>query len=154
MEEGEISVDNADGDSNTSDSSETWSAHAVAQNQNKISPHQKTPKLAPIKLSIEPKPDPCISPDYPGKRKRIQHDYRRLSNSGYVEDSVTKRFSSTSDSEVSTSPTPPKMKGKGESLLNGSSGKQNNGTFTFKVKYYVKLLGFQSQEYVVILSRV
>ena len=123
MEEGEISVDNADGDSSTSDSLETWSAHAVAQNQNKNSPHQKTPKLA-IKLPIEPKADPCISPDYPGKRKRVQHDYRRLSNSGYVvEDSVTRRFSSTSDSEVSTSPTPPKMKSTGEGLLNGTSGK-------------------------------
>ena len=35
MEEGEISVDNTDGDSNNSDSLGTWAAHAVAQNQNK-----------------------------------------------------------------------------------------------------------------------
>ena len=125
MEEGEISVDNTDGDSNNSDSLGTWAAHAVAQNQNKNSSCNKNPKLTPIKIPVESKADACISPDYPSKRKRVQHDYRRLSNSGYVEDYATreKRFSSTSDSEVSTSPTPPKMKGKGEGLLNGTSGK-------------------------------
>ena len=125
MEEGEISVDNADGDSNNSDSLGTWSAHAVAQHQSKNSSSPKNPKLTPIKLPVESKADACISPDYPGKRKRVQHDYRRLSKSGYVEDYATreKRFSSTSDSEVSTSPTPPKMKSKGDGLLNGTSGK-------------------------------
>lgn len=57
-------------------------------------------------------PDPCASPES-GKRKRIQHDYRRLSSSGYMDDYVSgkeRRFSSTSDSDVSSSPASPKPK--------------------------------------------
>lgn len=56
-------------------------------------------------------PDPCVSPDAGTKRRRIQHDYRRLSNSGYLDDYVGRegRFS-TSDSDMSCSPSPPKQK--------------------------------------------
>ncbi|XP_062575093.1 uncharacterized protein LOC134237026 isoform X2 [Saccostrea cucullata] len=66
-----------------------------------------------------PIPDPCISPDT-GKRKRIQHDYRRLSNSGYLDDYVCRegRFSATSDSDVGISPSPPKVKVK--PVVNGT----------------------------------
>ncbi|XP_061178788.1 uncharacterized protein LOC133187435 isoform X2 [Saccostrea echinata] len=65
-------------------------------------------------------PDPCISPDT-GKRKRIQHDYRRLSNSGYLDDYICRegRFSSTSDSDIGISPSPPKIKVK--PVTNGTS---------------------------------
>ena len=72
-------------------------------------PRPGTPsKLPLIQMPIENKMDLCISPD-PGKRRRIQHDYRRLSSSGYVDDYTGReRFSSTSESELS--PTPPKVK--------------------------------------------
>ena len=79
-------------------------------------------------------PDPCISPDT-GKRRRIQHDYRRLSNSGYLDDYVAKerRYSST-DSEMSpsTSPVKPRLVAqptnpvKVNGTVNGSVNPQGN----------------------------
>ncbi|XP_071810046.1 lysine-specific demethylase RSBN1L-like [Asterias amurensis] len=55
--------------------------------------------------------DPTVelSPTSPeiGKRRRVQHDYRRLSSSGYLEEVYSdyrQRYSSTSESEVSTTP--------------------------------------------------
>ena len=50
-----------------------------------------------------------LSPTSPeiGKRRRVQHDYRRLSSSGYLEEVYSdyrQRYSSTSESEVSTTP--------------------------------------------------
>jgi hypothetical protein len=70
--------------------------------------------------------DPCISPDT-GKRKRIQHDYRRLSNSGYLDDYVCRegRFSATSDSDIGISPSPPKTKVK--PVVNGASNGSTKG---------------------------
>lgn len=74
-------------------------------------PDSKRPRLTGMPLSNAP--DTCSSPDT-GKRKRIQHDYRRLSNSGYLDDYSTsreRRFSSTSEnSDISMSPSPPKIK--------------------------------------------
>ncbi|XP_066995273.2 uncharacterized protein [Anabrus simplex] len=43
-----------------------------------------------------------------GKRKRIHHDYRKLSNSGYVDDAMGRRYSS-STSSASESESPPKI---------------------------------------------
>ncbi|XP_069693273.1 uncharacterized protein [Periplaneta americana] len=43
-----------------------------------------------------------------GKRKRIHHDYRKLSNSGYVDDAMGRRYSS-STSSASESDTPHKL---------------------------------------------
>ncbi|KAJ9584818.1 hypothetical protein L9F63_020839, partial [Diploptera punctata] len=48
-----------------------------------------------------------ISSDH-GKRKRVHHDYRKLSNSGYVDDAMGRRYSS-STSSASESDTPPKL---------------------------------------------
>ena len=91
-------------------------AHVVGMEDNKSITAEiqgsKTPKLSPIQVQNERKPDPCISPETGGKRRRVQHDYRRLSSSGYVDDYIgrERRFSSTSESEMSLSPTPPKVK--------------------------------------------
>lgn len=71
----------------------------------------KKTKLSPIHMPGDRKTDPCISPENGGKRKRVQHDYRRLSSSGYVDDYIGReRFSGTSESDLSLSPTPPKTK--------------------------------------------
>jgi hypothetical protein len=43
-----------------------------------------------------------------GKRKRVHHDYRKLSNSGYVDDAMGRRYSS-STSSASESDTPSKF---------------------------------------------
>ncbi len=117
MEEGEIPADNSDEES--LDSDYLASLTHGAENQNKP---QRSPKVPPIKIPADSRADPCISPDYPGKRRRIQHDYRRLSSSGYADDYVGREKRFSSDSEVSTSPTPPKVKGTNESLLNGTTG--------------------------------
>ncbi|OWF42791.1 Round spermatid basic protein 1 [Mizuhopecten yessoensis] len=96
----------------------THAAHVAKEDKNKQSDSPVTsspsdPKR--LKIATIPTthiPDPCVSPDT-GKRRRIQHDYRRLSNSGYLDDYVSseRRFSSTSDSsEISGSPSPPKQK--------------------------------------------
>ena len=74
-------------------------------------PDAKRPRLSGLPaVNVS---DACQSPET-GKRKRIQHDYRRLSNSGYLDDYVSsreRRFSSASDnSDVNMSPSPPKNK--------------------------------------------
>ena len=79
----------------------------------------KTIKLSPLCIPSERTSDSCISPDAPTKRRRIQHDYRRLSSSGYADDDYRsgkrERFSSTASatdesSEASISPPTPKVK--------------------------------------------
>ncbi|KAL3852148.1 hypothetical protein ACJMK2_015826 [Sinanodonta woodiana] len=71
------------------------------------------PEAKRLKLSVTPSPtlpDPCSSPEI-GKRRRVQHDYRRLSSSGYLDDyesSKERRFSS--ESETTNSPSPSKLK--------------------------------------------
>ncbi|XP_060084850.1 lysine-specific demethylase 9-like [Ylistrum balloti] len=96
----------------------THAAHVAKEDKNKQSdsPVASSPSDSKrLKIATIPTthiPDPCVSPDT-GKRRRIQHDYRRLSNSGYLDDYVgsERRFSSTSDSsEISGSPSPPKQK--------------------------------------------
>lgn len=91
--------------------------HVSHDDENKHSP--ETASSPPVeakrpKLTISPTSsvqDLCPSPET-GKRKRIHHDYRRLSNSGYLDDYVRteRRFSSTGESDASVSPSPPKVK--------------------------------------------
>ena len=71
-------------------------------------------------------------PTTPTKRKRINHDYRRLSSSGYVDDYETgrERFSSASDKEES-SPTAPKTE-TSPKASKGRLSKQNKPTVTHK----------------------
>lgn len=69
------------------------------------SPERKRPKLTSSPVAHSP--EPCSSPEV-GKRRRIQHDYRRLSSAGYLDDYETRRerrFSSESDPSQSPSPT-------------------------------------------------
>lgn len=53
------------------------------------------------KVSVEPE-----SPTTPTKRKRVQHDYRRLSSAGYVDDYERGRERFSSDKEENSSPSP------------------------------------------------
>ena len=91
-------------------------AHVEMEQDNKSTTSQivgvKSQKLSPLQIPTDRKTDACISPETGGKRRRVQHDYRRLSSSGYVDDYIgrERRFSSTSESELSLSPTPPKSK--------------------------------------------
>lgn len=87
-------------------------SHVLEENIDEDTP----PDAKKARLSVCTTPtitDACPSPET-GKRKRIQHDYRRLSNSGYLDDYVSvreRRFSSASDnSDVNNSPSPPKNK--------------------------------------------
>ena len=91
-------------------------AHVAKQtSQNTTSP-VKTIQLSPLCIPSERTSDSCVSPDAPQKRRRIQHDYRRLSSSGYADDyrsGKRERFSSTAtdeSSEASISPPTPKVK--------------------------------------------
>lgn len=90
-------------------------------------------------------PDPCVSPES-GKRRRIQHDYRRLSNSGYLDDYVCRegRFSSTSESsDVGVSPSPPKPKLK--LVVNGTSNISGKGLFFVFYSENTLHMGVQTQ---------
>lgn len=66
-----------------------------------------------------------------GKRRRVQHDYRRLSNSGYLDDYVARerRFSST-DSDMSPSLSPVKQR----LPMQQSPSPKVNGTATFAMQ--------------------
>ncbi|XP_074646211.1 uncharacterized protein LOC141902401 [Tubulanus polymorphus] len=58
--------------------------------------------LVPLTMPSEHTLDPSISPESAGKRRRILHDYRRLSSSGYLDDyeaSHCERFSSSTNNE-------------------------------------------------------
>ncbi|XP_066284391.1 lysine-specific demethylase RSBN1L-like [Branchiostoma lanceolatum] len=64
-----------------------------------------------ILTAVQVNTDNLTSPDQVGKRKRVQHDYRRLSNSGYWDDykeAKPRRFSDsyTSDSDLSPTAAP------------------------------------------------
>lgn len=109
-------------------------AHVVKEetNNEETPPDPKRPRLTG--LPVTNTPDTCPSPDT-GKRRRIQHDYRRLSNSGYLDDYVSgreRRFSSASDnSDLSMSPSPPKLKtpvSPSIKLVASSDLSQNKGT--------------------------
>ncbi|WAR26119.1 RSBNL-like protein [Mya arenaria] len=70
-------------------------------------PKSKKHKLSPSSSLVDFNENQEI-----GKRRRVQHDYRRLSSSGYLDDYETsreRRFSSDSDA-TSTSPSPNKQK--------------------------------------------
>ena len=91
----------------------------MAENSDAVDVHEtgfvsdvenKAPEEAPVftdvKTEITQSVDPVVSPEC-GKRRRAQHDYRRLSSSGYMEDTYCdyrQRYSSTSDPELSPSP--------------------------------------------------
>ncbi|XP_013416187.1 serine/threonine-protein kinase PRP4 homolog isoform X2 [Lingula anatina] len=86
----------------------------------------------------EPKTESPVTPDM-GKRKRTHHDYRRLSSSGYVDDTEGKeKFRPTSCSESELSPTPPKVMPlkiklpRADSLVNGVPGDPVSETCSIK----------------------
>ncbi|XP_072176222.1 lysine-specific demethylase RSBN1L-like [Diadema setosum] len=64
-----------------------------------------TPVFVDVKSENQPNDQTVINTES-GKRRRVQHDYRRLSSSGYTEDiyPYRQRYSSTSDPELSPSP--------------------------------------------------
>jgi hypothetical protein len=78
----------------------------VVNNRNQTSPPEpKRPRLVMPANSPQSfnNNDASQSPES-GKRRRVQHDYRRLSSAGYVDDyekSKDKRFSLSSDSDTS-----------------------------------------------------
>ncbi|KAH3881396.1 uncharacterized protein LOC127880228 [Dreissena polymorpha] len=84
--------------------------HVTMSDQIKETQYSKKHKLSPPGIqtvNVENPDNPEI-----GKRRRIQHDYRRLSSSGYLDDYETgreRRFSSDSDA-TSASPSPNKAK--------------------------------------------
>ncbi|XP_052824727.1 uncharacterized protein LOC106867373 isoform X1 [Octopus bimaculoides] len=103
-----------DENDNTTAATQTTTSSATPTTTTTQVSDAKRPKLSASLPSPghQQLPDPCASPES-GKRKRIQHDYRRLSSSGYMDDYVSgkeRRFSSTSDSDVSSSPASPKPK--------------------------------------------
>lgn len=76
-------------------------------------PEGKRLKLSPMSAPVQGTFGDAVTNADCAKRRRIQHDYRRLSSSGYiVDDSKERRYSSTSDSEQSLSPSSPKGKPK------------------------------------------
>jgi len=89
-------------------------AHVARQIKQNTTVPVKTIGLSPMHIAAERKSEASASTETPGKRRRIQHDYRRLSSSGYADDyqgSRRERFSSTEESsETSTSPPTPKVK--------------------------------------------
>ncbi|GAB1609887.1 uncharacterized protein LOC106867373 isoform X1 [Argonauta hians] len=100
-----------DGNDNTASTTETATSSTTPTDTTPTT-DCKRPKLTASLPSPSHQPDACPSPES-GKRKRIQHDYRRLSSSGYMDDYASgkeRRFSSTSDSDVSSSPASPKPK--------------------------------------------
>lgn len=109
--------------------------HVSSDNNSKLSSFDESsssPENKRLHLTVSQQganiPDPCVSPES-NKRKRIQHDYRRLSNSGYLDDYVCRegRFSSTSESEAGVSPSPPKTKMKPS--VNGASVVSPKGSY-------------------------
>ncbi len=85
----------------------------VAKEQNKTTTADQTTTKTPAKTletpptSVTPeiKVDSNISPDTPSKRRRVQHNYRRLSSSGYLDDyEGRERFSGKNggDADAST----------------------------------------------------
>ena len=80
----------------------------VVNNKQQASPPEpKRPRLLMptpnVQNGTNTNSDACQSPES-GKRRRVQHDYRRLSSSGYVDDyekGKDSRFSLSSDSDTS-----------------------------------------------------
>ncbi|KAK7874562.1 hypothetical protein R5R35_013132 [Gryllus longicercus] len=68
---------------------------------------RNTEKNEELICSATPTSEDNVNTDH-GKRKRVHHDYRKLSNSGYVDDAMGRRYSS-STSSASESDTPPKV---------------------------------------------
>ena len=102
------------------------SSHVHNRNDNKpqtatnaVTNIEKSPGGQP---SVDNKPDALVSPETPTKRRRVHHDYRRLSSAGYVDDyekSGKERFTQSNEKEFEllekemnavTSPTQPKPK--------------------------------------------
>ncbi|XP_019633384.1 PREDICTED: round spermatid basic protein 1-like protein [Branchiostoma belcheri] len=74
-------------------------------------PNELTTTSPAILTTVQVNTDNLTSSDQVGKRKRVQHDYRRLSNSGYWDDykeAKPRRFSDsyTSDSDLSPTAAP------------------------------------------------
>ena len=105
------------------ENSERDPTHVVVVKENNRSPHAsatpaqntgKSPKATAQQAPVARPADAVAPQESVGKRRRVQHDYRRLSSSGYVDDDYfgrERRFSSTSESDApGLSPTQPKSK--------------------------------------------
>ena len=95
-----------------------------------ISPNSKRPKLI---ISSSPNSvitaDTCVSPEN-SKRRRIQHDYRRLSSSGYVDDyeaGKAQRFNIDDPSAITGTNISPRLK------VNSSSPKAKSPNMPFNL---------------------
>lgn len=102
-------------------------------------------EMITVSVTVESKPpvtqESPVTPES-GKRKRIHHDYRRLSSSGYVDDTEGKeRYRSTSESDSTTvvSPvvSPPKVKPLKIKLPKPTQDLMANGTGNFHYYLYV-----------------
>ncbi|KAK6177401.1 hypothetical protein SNE40_015509 [Patella caerulea] len=102
----------------------------------KESPESKRPRLSMPVVSPVSTTDACSSPES-GKRRRIQHDYRSLSRSGYVDDYEARkdqrRFSKGTDSDTSInsnslSPRSKTSSPKAKSPISFSAGKMIGST--------------------------
>jgi hypothetical protein len=96
-------------------------ASEIAENASDLSipvslslcPLKSTAVTSVVSLPIREKSDLCISPESGSKRRRIQHDYRRLSSSGYLDDyegGGRERFSAKINEPESPTTSPPKVK--------------------------------------------
>ncbi|XP_067683905.1 uncharacterized protein [Haliotis asinina] len=90
----------------------------IAKEEQDNSEVNSSPEAKKLKLSMPSTPqglsDSCVSPES-GKRRRIQHDYRRLSSSGYVDDyeaGKDQRFAVGNETELvpGTTATSPRSK--------------------------------------------
>lgn len=90
-----------------------------AQGDSRAIPHvQNKQSESLLKTPPDPKLDLSVSPETPGsKRKRVQHNYRRLSSSGYLDDYEGKdRFTgSTAENDI-VDPVSPKGKSPGAKI--------------------------------------
>ena len=104
-------------------------AKHAANNKTQTTTSDGSGNTAPVGIKTDVSPSQATT----GKRRRVQHNYRRLSSSGFADENSGKKekFSnSASESELSMSPTPPKAKPtksattskKTEYLVNGQRG--------------------------------
>ncbi len=87
----------------------------------------KSSKYSPAQSPVDRRLDPTVSSEGVGKRRRVQHDYRRLSSSGYVDGYLSRerRFSSANENDLGVSPASPKIK---QGKIRSLSAPVANGT--------------------------
>ncbi|XP_077988888.1 lysine-specific demethylase 9-like [Glandiceps talaboti] len=104
---------------------DTNDEHVTFEANNAVEPQIPADVFQPSEVSND---NLSLSPDT-GKRKRIQHDYKRLSSSGYLDEVYAdrrRRFSSTA-SESELSPTPPKSKARRTILRDPDKAEHDEG---------------------------